>query len=134
MGEWSVGMLDGRHIMIKLSSEENYALFFSKKMFQIEGYNVKFLKWATDFDYRNEPPIALVWIKIPGLKLHLFNKQILYTIASFFGKPLKLDLPTFNLTRPPVARILVEMDITANHSNEVWIGTQANGYWQKNRS
>lgn len=73
MREWNVVMLDGRHIMIKLSQEEDYAMMFSR-IYQIENTNVKFLKWTTDFDYRSEPPIAPIWIKLLGLRMHLFNK------------------------------------------------------------
>lgn len=43
-GGWNVGLLDSRHIMIKLENEEDYALLFSKKLYMIENIHVKFLK------------------------------------------------------------------------------------------
>ncbi|XP_020598547.1 uncharacterized protein LOC110038119 [Phalaenopsis equestris] len=43
---------------------------------------------------------------------------------------MKLDVSTFNLTRPSTARILIERDITLPVVDEIWIGTAHNGYWQ----
>ncbi|XP_020588256.1 uncharacterized protein LOC110030051 [Phalaenopsis equestris] len=42
-----------------------------------------------------------------------------------------MDSPMFNLTKPFVARVLVERDITQVEEEEVWIGSPHKGYWQK---
>lgn len=34
-GEWNVGLLDSRHIMIKLSNDEDHDLLFAKKLYLI---------------------------------------------------------------------------------------------------
>ncbi|XP_020598565.1 uncharacterized protein LOC110038136 [Phalaenopsis equestris] len=92
---------------------------------------MKIFKWSTDFDTGKELPIVPIWLKLSGLKLHFFNHKVLFNIREALGKPLKLDVPTFNLSRPSVARILVERDLTLPTVDEIWLGTEHNGYWQK---
>ncbi|KAL0915611.1 hypothetical protein M5K25_016041 [Dendrobium thyrsiflorum] len=52
-------------------------------------------------------------------------------IRSVFGRPLQNDQATTARSRPSVARILVEVDITKKHTKEVWLGSKAFGYMQK---
>ncbi|XP_020599258.1 uncharacterized protein LOC110038703 [Phalaenopsis equestris] len=92
---------------------------------------MKILKWSTDFDPGKELPKVPTWFKLPRLKLHFFNLKVLFNIGQALGKPLKLDVPTFNLSRPFVARILVERNLTLPTVDEIWLGTEHNGYWQK---
>ncbi|XP_020597793.1 uncharacterized protein LOC110037478 [Phalaenopsis equestris] len=112
-GAWRVGLIDGRHIL------------------QIDGITMKILKWSTAFDPSKELPVVPIRFKLPGLKLHFFNHNVLFNIRQALGKPLKLDVPTYNLSRPSVAKILVERDITLPIVEEIWLGTEHNGYWQR---
>lgn len=79
----------------------------------------------------SELSIAQIWIRLPSLRLHLFNKKIHFSIALAFGKPLKLDFLTFRFSRLTAVRILIEEDVTKNLADEIWIGTQLMGYWQR---
>ncbi|XP_020598825.1 uncharacterized protein LOC110038358 [Phalaenopsis equestris] len=92
---------------------------------------MKLLKWTPDFDPNKELPIVPIWFKLPGLKLHFFNLKVLFNIGKALGRTLNLDAPTFNLSRPSVARILVERNITLPAVEEIWLGTEHSGYWQK---
>ncbi|XP_020705083.2 uncharacterized protein LOC110115999, partial [Dendrobium catenatum] len=55
----------------------------------------------------------------------------LHALGSIFGRPLQTDQATAARTRPSVARVLVEVDISKKHSKEVWVGSKAYGYLQK---
>ncbi|PKU82763.1 hypothetical protein MA16_Dca015160 [Dendrobium catenatum] len=92
---------------------------------------MRLLKWSPDFDVREESPIAPVWIDFPNLRLHFFNSHILFGLASIFGRPLQTDQATASLSRPSVARVLVELDVTKKHPQEIWLGSEMNGYFQK---
>ncbi|XP_020597203.1 uncharacterized protein LOC110036981 [Phalaenopsis equestris] len=98
---------------------------------QIEGNTMNIPRWSTDFDPNKELPIVPIWFKLPWLKLHFFNHKVLLNIGQALEKPLKLEVPTFNLSRPSVARSLVERDITLPIVDEILLGTEHNGYWQK---
>ncbi|KAI0511101.1 hypothetical protein KFK09_011723 [Dendrobium nobile] len=92
---------------------------------------MRLLKWTPDFDVREESPIAPVWISFPNLRLHFFNQQILFGMASIFGRPLQTDQATATVSRPSVARVLVELDVSKKHPTEIWIGSENKGYFQK---
>ncbi|KAI0498740.1 hypothetical protein KFK09_019632 [Dendrobium nobile] len=85
------------------------------------GCQMRLLKWSPNFDVREESPIAPVWLAFPNLRLHFFNTQILFGLASVFGRPLQTDQATASLSRPSVARILVELDVTKKHPQEIWM-------------
>ncbi|KAI0529727.1 hypothetical protein KFK09_002284 [Dendrobium nobile] len=92
---------------------------------------MRLLKWSPDFDVRDESPIAPVLIAFPNLCLHFFNTHILFGMASVFGRPLQTDQAMSSLSRPSVARVLVEFDVTKKYPHEIWLGTEVNGYFQK---
>ncbi|XP_020573320.1 uncharacterized protein LOC110019821 [Phalaenopsis equestris] len=85
---------------------------------------------CVNFDPKTELLIIPVWIRFPGLKLHLFNHEILFSLAAAYDKPLKMDSATYTLSRPSKACIIIERDIAQPFCNEIWIGSQHQGYWQ----
>ncbi|PKU59601.1 hypothetical protein MA16_Dca023458 [Dendrobium catenatum] len=92
---------------------------------------MRILKWTPFFDVKEESPIVPIWISFPNLRLHFFNAKVLHALGSIFGRPLQTDKSTASRTRPSVARVLVEVDITKKHAKEVWMGSKAFGYLQK---
>ncbi|KAL0929158.1 hypothetical protein M5K25_001102 [Dendrobium thyrsiflorum] len=50
------------------------------------------------------------------------------SLGSLFGRPLRKE--TFNGTRPSVACILVELDVTKRYPDQVWLGSETIGYIQ----
>ncbi|PKU74019.1 hypothetical protein MA16_Dca011875 [Dendrobium catenatum] len=67
-----------------------------------------------------------------NLRLHLFNRQILFSMASIFGRPLQTDQATTVVSRLSISRVLVELDVFKKHPSEIWIGSKVKGYFQKN--
>ncbi|KAI0493588.1 hypothetical protein KFK09_023707 [Dendrobium nobile] len=65
-----------------------------------------------------------------NLKLSGFY-SVLHALGAIFGRPLQTDQATASRTRPSVARVLVEVDITKKHAKEVWVSSKAFGYLQK---
>ncbi|KAL0925310.1 hypothetical protein M5K25_003631 [Dendrobium thyrsiflorum] len=128
---FSVGLMDQKHIAIQLSNDLDYSRIFSRRVYYIMGCQMRLLKWTPDFDVREESPIAPVWISFPNLRLHFFNNQVLFALASIFGRPLQTDQATSLITRPSVARVLVELDVSKKQPKEVWLGSEMNGYFQK---
>ncbi|KAH0467106.1 hypothetical protein IEQ34_004344 [Dendrobium chrysotoxum] len=51
-----------------------------------------------------------------------FSPRILHSLGFIFNHPLKLDSATNNGSRPLVTRVLVELDISKQCPNCVWIG------------
>ncbi|XP_020694935.2 uncharacterized protein LOC110108584 [Dendrobium catenatum] len=126
-----IGLLDPRHVAIQLTNDLDYSKIFSRGSYYIQSCQMCILKWTPDFDVRHESPIVPVWVSFPNLRLHFFNTHILFGWASILGRPLQTDQATASVSRPSVARILVEVDISKKFPNEIWLGSELNGYFQK---
>ncbi|KAH0465205.1 hypothetical protein IEQ34_005308 [Dendrobium chrysotoxum] len=87
-------------------------------------------KWSTDFDLFSECPFGPLGIVFPHLRAHLFDKSILFTLASLFGKPLYTDIIAAMLSRPSITRVLVELDVTQQFPYSVWNESNGCGYYQ----
>ncbi|KAL0903851.1 hypothetical protein M5K25_025905 [Dendrobium thyrsiflorum] len=48
-----------------------------------------------------------------------------------FGRPLKVDNATFVGSRPSLARVLVELDISKNYPKQICLGPEKSGYIQR---
>ncbi|PKU63951.1 hypothetical protein MA16_Dca021580 [Dendrobium catenatum] len=92
---------------------------------------MRVLKWTPFFDIKEESPVVPIWISFSNLRLHFFNPKVLHALGTIFGRPLQTDQATVSRTRPSIARVLVEVDISKNHPKEVWVGSKAYGYLQK---
>ncbi|VFQ87014.1 unnamed protein product [Cuscuta campestris] len=82
---------------------------------------MKVLRWAPDYDAETESPLIPVWIGLEGLPIHLFDSSALYLIANLIGRPLRTDTATKNLSRPSVARLCVELDLSKEIPKAIWI-------------
>ncbi|XP_020595835.1 uncharacterized protein LOC110035862 [Phalaenopsis equestris] len=131
IGDWKIGLIYGRHLLIQLAVEEDYARLFAKQYVIIVGTTMKIMKWTPDFDPSKEPPVVPLWFELPGLPLPYFKLNALFNIGRALGTPLKVDAPTFNKARPALARIQVERDITFPELKRIWIGSDIEGFWQE---
>ncbi|KAL0430783.1 UNVERIFIED_CONTAM: hypothetical protein Sradi_0704300 [Sesamum radiatum] len=92
---------------------------------------MRVFKWSPDFDPQIESPIAPVWIKLLGLPVHLFEKNALFTFAAKIGKPLRMDELTADLSRPDLAHVCVEIDLTAPKVQAVHLQINGKTYRQQ---
>ncbi|KAL0454988.1 UNVERIFIED_CONTAM: hypothetical protein Slati_0838000 [Sesamum latifolium] len=122
-GAYSIGIINIKHIIIKLHNEDDLSGLWLKKILFIKGFLMRIFKWTHDFNPRIESSIAPVWIRLPKLPLHLFYKKPLFGIVSLIGSPLKLDEATTDGFKPSVARVCVEIDLMKPRSEKLWIRT-----------
>lgn len=120
-GEYFVGILNVRHILIKLSSEQDYLKIWGKGLIWMDKFPMRILKWTMDFNPAVESSIVSIWVKLPELPYYLFHKSALTEIARTIGNPLKLDYETEKQSRPAFARICIELDIFAERPNLISI-------------
>ncbi|KAL8459746.1 hypothetical protein ACS0TY_031606 [Phlomoides rotata] len=99
------------HICIKFTLEVDFTRMWMKPFWMIRGCPMRVFKWTPDFDISHEAPIAPVWVRFPGLPVHLIYMDALFTIASEFGKPLQVDRQTAEHSRLTYARVCIEMDL-----------------------
>ncbi|XP_020702616.1 uncharacterized protein LOC110114173 [Dendrobium catenatum] len=130
-GDFSVTVLDQSNVLIKLSNDLDYGRIFAHRSYFVFGCFMKIIKWSPLLDLSEESPIVPVWVSFPGLRPHLFSPQIMFGLGSILGRPIQTDNATAVGSRPSVARLLVELDISKSHPDSVWLGPENLGYVQK---
>ncbi|CAH9072374.1 unnamed protein product [Cuscuta epithymum] len=129
-GSFHLGVMERKHIVIRFDAEEDYFRCWNRQSWTIQGYVMRVTKWTPDFRPNVESPVVPVWISFEGLPLHLQDKRALFDIAGLLGNPLKIDAATANLSRPSVARVCVEIDVTKDMPSKVWINCGSLGFMQ----
>lgn len=67
-----------------------------------------FLAFDPEIDYIQK---ATVWVRLPKLPIHFFNKEFLARIGNKLGKIVLVDKTTLDVSRGRFARISVEVDL-----------------------
>ncbi|XP_027174247.1 uncharacterized protein LOC113773842 [Coffea eugenioides] len=129
--EFSLGLLDRRHILIRLANEADYYRVWSRGVWSINKAPMRVFKWSIDFHVDREASIVPVWFALPKLPVHIFHKECLFSIVGCLGRPLCVDAATAKGSRPNVARVCVEVDLLKSLPSRVWIAFgERMGFWQ----
>ncbi|KAL0299873.1 UNVERIFIED_CONTAM: hypothetical protein Sangu_3151200 [Sesamum angustifolium] len=88
-GNVTVGRLNFKHVLIRLSNEEDFSRIWLRGEWTFDSFHMRVFKWTPNFDPQIESPIAPVWIRLPALPVHLFEKNALFTLTTKIGKPLR---------------------------------------------
>ncbi|KAK9200353.1 hypothetical protein WN944_015550 [Citrus x changshan-huyou] len=87
----------------------------------VQQWTPEFDSKVTDFEYVN------VWIRLPGLGLHLYHQKTLNRIGKLVGEVMKLDDNTESSTRGKFARVAVRISLAKPLVSQV----KSNGRIQK---
>ncbi|KAH0769972.1 hypothetical protein KY290_013953 [Solanum tuberosum] len=80
---------------------------------------MKIQKWTTKFKPEEETTLTSVWINLPDLPWHFYKWDALCRIVSPIGTPIVMDKVTLSKTRPTMAKVRVEIDLTKTRVHEV---------------
>ncbi|KAL0418816.1 UNVERIFIED_CONTAM: hypothetical protein Sradi_1295100 [Sesamum radiatum] len=130
-GNVTAGRLNFKHVLIRLSNDEDFSRIWLRGEWTFDSFHMRVFKWSPSFDPQIESSISPVWIRLPSLPVHLFEKNALFTLASKIGKPLRMDEPTADLSRPDLARVCVELDVTAPKVQAVHLQIKGKTYRQQ---
>ncbi|KAF3655827.1 hypothetical protein FXO38_14505 [Capsicum annuum] len=127
-GECLIGVLDTRHILIRLNQLEDYIQMLSTSSYYIMAkdmsWRIRTLKWDPWIESEIEKIIGVACISFPDLPLIFFEKEAIFSIASAVGKPLMVDMATKNYTGPSCAHVKVEVDLVAKLPHRVKINEE----------
>ncbi|KAH0639194.1 hypothetical protein KY285_035780 [Solanum tuberosum] len=125
---------NSRHIYIDLDNEADHISVWTKQKMYIAGQSMKLQMWTPTFKPAEETPIVPIWITLPELPWHCHYMDILTPLLSPIGKALYLDSATMQKTRGSVAKVRVQIDITKERPQHVWLGFSEKdlnlGKWQ----
>ncbi|CAI9108910.1 OLC1v1008616C1 [Oldenlandia corymbosa var. corymbosa] len=94
------------------------------------GYDLGLMNPRRVNSFEEDPPIVPIWVSLHELPLEWTHPTVLYSIASAVGKPLQVDTPTLNLTRPSVAHFCVDVDLMKDLPKSIRIGKKGKKYEQ----
>lgn len=80
--EASIGLIDNKHILIRLNLEEDFHRLCLKEIWFIPLFPMHIFKWSHDFHPTAESSVAPVWISFHLLPVHFHNKPNVFSIAS----------------------------------------------------
>lgn len=116
-----ITLIDQSHILLNFRQEADYLRCFYRRSWHISGCHMRITKWTVDFDPTTDVPIVPVWVAFPGLPIHLHCHEALFEIVKPIGSPLKLDVATSDALRPTVARVCVEVDVSQELSQKIYL-------------
>lgn len=88
----------------------------------VVGRILQLTPWSESFQPAfKKLTLAIVWIQIYHLPIELWEGEILETIASQFGRVLKVDEHTLDRSRARYARICVELVLSRPLQQGTWV-------------
>lgn len=78
----------------------------------IEGQLMRIQTWTPTFRPEEETPIVPIWVSLPELPWHCYNKKFVTTLLSPIEKVLYLNTASIQKTRGSLAKVRVQMDLT----------------------
>ncbi|XP_060194994.1 uncharacterized protein LOC132624193 [Lycium barbarum] len=84
--------------------------------------------WHPDFKPEEDSLMAPIWVLLPKLPFHCHTWHYVKQILSPIGIPLIMDNATTNRTRPSMAKVRVEVDLTKPRIDKIWVGLEDESY------
>ncbi|KAK4733767.1 hypothetical protein R3W88_008028 [Solanum pinnatisectum] len=126
---------NARHMYIDLDNEFDYVTVRTKQRMSIDGQLMRIQAWTSDFTPKEATPIVPIWVALPELPWHCYNKVLLTIVLSSIGKVLYLDSPSSKKTRGIMAKLKIQIDLTKERPPHSWMGFKNSdpnkGRWQR---
>ncbi|KAJ8630519.1 hypothetical protein MRB53_023842 [Persea americana] len=106
-----ISLTDKGHFIFRFNSQEDRDSTVGQSPFPFDKKKLLLLPWTPGQSEDSWPAITPVWIRLRGLPFHCWSSDILMSIASTIGKPLRLDEITATQRILSFARILVNLDV-----------------------
>ncbi|XP_060188384.1 uncharacterized protein LOC132617405 [Lycium barbarum] len=135
-GKVTISVYDYRTVFLDFSNEDDFKTVWYRRSIEIDEQVMWLEKWTPEFKPHKDSPVVLVWVLLPGLPFHLHSWNYIKQIVAPIGTPLMMDPATENRTRPSMAKVRVEVNLTETKINSISIGTEnencpRKGFYQK---
>ncbi|MQL71033.1 hypothetical protein Taro_003350 [Colocasia esculenta] len=128
--DFLISALDGRHLLIRFKSEQDYYKVLLKDSVFVHGRLFKFAKWTMDFSPTKDSPLVPVWVQMPDLPANFYCEPMIRSIAGTIGPVLQIDLNTSRMIKTDASTVCIQMDVSKKLPDRVWVGIGATGRWQ----
>uniref|UniRef100_A0A7N0TIM6 DUF4283 domain-containing protein n=1 Tax=Kalanchoe fedtschenkoi TaxID=63787 RepID=A0A7N0TIM6_KALFE len=114
-----VSDLDGRHIILILSSEKDATSILTQGPRKVGTSLFRLFRWTSELHFRRESTVISIWIRFSHLRPYLFNEGALRCLCQPFGKFLDSHVHTKNRIRCTFTRCCVEINVTKSLPSEI---------------
>lgn len=115
---------DFRTIFTEVTNDDDFKTVWFKRSIDVDGLVMWLQKWMPDFKPEEDSPIAPIWVLLSGLPFHCYTWHYVKQILGPVGLPLSMDIATDYRTRPSMAKVRVEVDLTKPQLKYVWVGQE----------
>ncbi|XP_009765415.1 uncharacterized protein [Nicotiana sylvestris] len=123
-GNVKIGVYDYGTVFLDFSNEDDLKSVWYRRSIEIEVQVMWLEQWTPDFKPEEDSPVVPVWVLLPDLPFHCHTWYYIKQILSPIGIPLTMDMATNNKTRPSMAKVRIEVDLTKPKLNSVWVGQE----------
>ncbi|TMX05308.1 hypothetical protein EJD97_025000, partial [Solanum chilense] len=116
-----IAHFNSRHVYIDLDNELDYNMVWTKQRMTIAGQIMRIQAWTITFKPDEETLVVRIWISLPELPWHRYNKEFITSLLSPIGRVLYLDSASINKTRGSKARVKVQVDLTKDRPPHIWM-------------
>ncbi|KAG5631507.1 hypothetical protein H5410_003224 [Solanum commersonii] len=120
-GSAKIGAYNMYHVFIDFDLEEDHINVYGQNFLNICNTQMKLLKWTPNFKPEAKTTLAPVWVNLPDQRWHFFEWEALCRTVAPIGVPIITDKASFSKTRPTIAKIKVEVDLTKTMVTEIQI-------------
>lgn len=107
------------HFLFRFNSrEERDQILYQSPIF-LQKKRLHLLSWSPGQGPFEWPPLHSIWIRISRIPYHYWSSNILRSIASAIGHPIKLDDISASQKILTYARILVNLDLSKHKPSEI---------------
>nr|XP_027061780.1 uncharacterized protein LOC113688220 [Coffea arabica] len=97
----------------KFDSPEDFLKVVKGGPWYILKYFVSIQQWVPNFNSKNgQPSTTATWVRLPGLPLEYYDREILARVGNKIGKLISMDARTANSKRGRYARFCIEIDLS----------------------
>lgn len=89
------------------------------------GHYMMVKRWDPSFNHNSSVITTTgLWVRISGLPFVMYDRNMLYTICSTIGNPLRVDENTLKAARGRFARVCMEVDLSQPLEGELFLNGQ----------
>ena len=98
--------------MVKFSNCVDYEFALTGGPWLMYDHYLTIRKWDPDFDpEKTEIEKVVVWVRLPGLSIRLYDEKFLTFVGNRIGRTLKVDATIVDQSRGKYARLCVEIEL-----------------------
>ncbi|KAK9931810.1 hypothetical protein M0R45_019073 [Rubus argutus] len=115
LGGWKLIPMGKGYYTFSFTSDASRAWVWAKGTIALKPGTMRFMKWVPNFSPASQKNTnAHVWVRFWNLGLEFWEARTLFEIACGVGVPIKIDPNTLDRKYGLFARVLVDVDLSAN--------------------